>query len=587
MQEYRFFTAITLGFVFWLFLGLILALSHAFFTPLLWISLAATLGLGAYIVHIKKLCRDISKEFLIVTGIAIAIAASIAFITAPTIFSGRDQGSYSAAAIHLAQNHQLAFSTPASSAFFDVYGPGKALNFPGFDYTKDGFLTTQFPLGYIVWLASFFALFGLAGLGIANAVTLALFLIAFYLLIRLFASRFYAIWGLVIAATSLPVVWFSKSTLSENLALTLFVLLALNLILAFKERSTLHTALSLALASFFIFTRIEGFTFFAITLILLSFSAKARALWKSRPFAHAIFPAIILSILFIRNFFADLPFYKAIGKAGQSKWHSFFKPCIAADCIDDKTLSLWSIFWPYGLIPVFIIGTVSLIILAKSRNKLALIPLILALPTFFYVFSPSISIDHPWMLRRFIFSIYPSLLFSAILGIATIQAFLTKRYANHFLFKRHYYSLLLLAALLISQLPFALKYATFSENKNLLIQTQEFASHFSGGDLVLADRLATGDAWSMLPEPMHYFGIRNAAYFFNPEDFARLDTSGFKHVYLIVPEAEAARYTQASSKQFTPIATFDFDSERLIPSTKSMLPQKISETTTALVLKVE
>jgi hypothetical protein len=594
LHKHPLFAIITTGFVFWLWISLLLTLSNAFFTPLLWILAGVTIGSGAYFIYTKKLCKNISREFLIIACIAITLAAAMAFITTPTIFSGRDQGSYSTAAIHLVQNHKLAFSTSASTAFFALHGPGKALNFPGFDYTVSGLLTTQFPLGYIAWLASFFALFGLLGLVIANAVTLALFLIAFYFLIRIFASRFYATWGFVLAATSLPAVWFSKITLSENLALVLFTLIAINLVLAIKEKSTLFSILAVALAGFFTFTRIEGLAFLLVTLIIISLFTKARTVWKSKPVLYAIIPTLAFSLLLIRSFFIDFPFYKTIAKAGLNKWQSFFKPCIAADCIADKSLSLWSVFFTYGLIPVFIIGSVSIIIFFRSRYKLALIPFLLALPTFFYLFSPSISIDQPWMLRRFIFSLYPCMLFSAIIGIAIVQDFLTKRYAKRFLFKKYYYALILLSALVFAQLPFAFQYAAFSENKGLLEQTKTLSQHFSNKDLILVDRLATGDAWSMIPEPLNFFGITNAVYFFNPEDFATLNTSAFENVYLIVSETEAPRYLEATSKDtqtplkhFTPFTTFTFNSDRLAPSTDSTLPQKVRDITKVLILKVE
>jgi hypothetical protein len=585
-HDYRFLTVITLGFVLWLWISLLLTLSNAFFTPVLWVFLGMLGGFGVYVVAVKKQYR-VSRELLIVAGVSLVLATLLACVTTPTIFSGRDQGSYSQAAIHLAQNHRLEFSTPASTVFFTLHGPGKALNFPGFDYTTDGLLTTQFPLGYIVWLASLFALFGVSGLVLANALTLALFLIAFYFLIRLFASRFYAIWGFIIAATSLPVVWFSKITLSENVALTLFTLLALHLILVLKERSRLAAFISLALAAFFVFTRIEGIAFLLITIGILAFSSSIRTLWTSKPMTYVIFPMTVFLLFVIRSLFINFPFYKTIAKAGLHKWQSFFEPCTAADCLADKSVSLWHIFFVYGLLPVFIIGSISIVIFFKGHRKLALLPFALAIPTGFYLFSPSISIDQPWMLRRFIFSLYPTMLFSSIVGIAIIQTFLTDRYKQHFLFKKPFYASILLSALFISQLPFALQYGTFSENKGLLEQTEALAAHFSSTDLVLVDRLATGDAWSMIPEPLSLFGVTNAVYFFNPEDFATLDRKAFSHTYLIVSEDEALHYIDSSIVRFTPVATYEFDTERLDPSTDAILPQKVHSLTKVAVLEVK
>lgn len=594
-NDYRFFTAVTLGWVFWLWIGLILTLGNVFYAPLLWSSLAITVFGTVYIICKRKLFKGLSREFSTVSLFSIVIAVFITSFTVPTIFSGRDQGSYSNAAIRLSENHQLAFSTPASEAFFKIYGPGKALNFPGFDYTTDGKLTTQFPLGYIVWLASLFALFGLFGLIVANTFTTALFLIAFYLLLRLFVSRFSAIWGFVIAATSLPIVWFSKITLSENLALALFTLLALNLVLVFKEKSRFFALATIALAGFFAFTRIEGIIFLAIIILILAFSPSMRTFWKSKPFTYAILPAIIFFILFARGFFVNIPFYKAIAKAGLSKWRTLLESCTGDVCATDKAASLWGIFWSYGLIPVFIIGTVSIFIFFKHRNRLALIPFFLALPTFFYLVQPSISIDHPWMLRRFVFSIYPTMLFSSVLGIALIQEFLTKKYPSSPLFTRRYYAGILFVMLFLSQLPFALSYANFADNKGLLMQTEAISRHFSGNDLVLIDRGTTGDAWSMIAEPFSRFGIVNAVYFFNPEDFATLNTEGFDHVYLVAPESEVARYTQAVSqdsqaplKRFTPVATETFDTQRLEQTTDTLsIPRAIQTRTNVSILKVE
>lgn len=577
-------TIITISFIAWLFIGLILTLCNIFYIPLLWLVFASlALGTGYWIFK-YKLLATLSRESIGVTIFACIIALSIAHFTTPTIFSGRDQGSYGNAAIHLVQNHQLAFSTPASDAFFKLHEPGKALNFPGFDYTSDGKLITQFPLGYIVWLASFFALFGLFGLVIANIITTVLFLIALYTLLRLFVSRFYAYFGLAIAATSLSVVWFSKITLSENLALTLFTLLALYLVRTFQEKSATTPLIALALASFFAFTRIEGLLFFLITLGILSFAPAMRSVWKSKSLAYILAPVLIFTLLFLRNIFLNLPFYKAIAKAGLRKWQALFETCIN-DCASGEAISLWHTLYTYGFFPVLIIGSVSVILFIKRRHVLALIPFLLALPTFFYLFSPSISLDHPWMLRRFIFSIYPSLLFSAIVGIAIIQIFLTQKYPGHLLFKRHFYASILLSTLLLSQLPFALQYSGFSENRGLLEQTSVLAEHFNSHDLVLVDRLVTGDGFVMIPEPLNFFGHTNAVYFFNPQDLATLDISSFQNIYIIVSQDEINRYIEAFAPRLTPIAASTFTTERLLATDDSTLPTRTQTTTPFVVLQ--
>ena len=583
-SAYRLFSLIAIGFIGALWAALILTAGNAFFTPCIYIIFALVLASIAFIS--RRYIRAIGREYLLIALTSLLLTTTIGFFATPTIFSGRDQGSYSAAAIHLVQNHQLAFSTPASDAFFALHGQGRALNFPGFDYTEEGKLITQFPLGYIAWLASFFAIFGVSGFTIANTVTSTLFLIGLYLLLRVFVSRFYALWGFVIAATSLPVLWFSKFTLSENLALALFTLLSLHLVLFFKDRSVLSFGIALSSAAFLVFTRIEGIFFFLITCGLLLLSTKTREIWHSQK-RTLLFFGIALFIISIRTFFLNFPFYKTIAKAALRKWQDFIEPCFS-QCAPDASFSLWNTFFLYGFLPICGIGIISSIIIAKhKRRRIALIPLAIALPTFWYILSPSISIDHPWMLRRFVFSLYPALLFTAIIGIAAIQTFLSGRYAQHYLFKKHYYAMLLLLALLISQLPFALHYTAISEHPTLLRQTQTLAKKFTATDLVLIDRLSTGDAWSMLPEPLSALGITNAVYFFNPEDFATLDTTAFDHVYLIAPHAEIERYTKQSYKQLHPVDTFTIDTQKLNSISDNAFPQLVPITTPLTIMNVE
>jgi len=77
-----------------------------------------------------------SRELPAVFLAAAIISGFFSFYVTPTVFSGRDQGSFSQAAIRLAENRKLEFSDPASREFFKIYGPGKALNYPGFYYPE-------------------------------------------------------------------------------------------------------------------------------------------------------------------------------------------------------------------------------------------------------------------------------------------------------------------------------------------------------------------------------------------------------------------------------------------------------------------
>ena len=592
-----------IGFVAWLWFALTLALCNLFFPSLLAIGAGALFVAGVWYAQ-KATCAAI-------TFVTIIIAFSLTMPFTPTVFSGRDQGSYSSAAIHLAQEHSLQFSTQASDAFFKIHGEGKALNFPGYDYTSEGKLVTSFPLGYIVWLGSLYSLFelaglggftglsGLAGLSFANGITLTIFLMTFFTLLRQFVPVRYAIAGLLISLTSLSTVWFSKFTLSENLALTLYIILAYAIINQLRINSVnqsidtkpsldniasqKYTFLAYAVAGYFAFTRIEGFLFLAITFLIFH---KARTKNKARldktlfnNTSSAKYPTstiilVLISIaLFIRSLFISIGFYKTLAKAALRMWDSMIHVCIS-QCAVSESPSLWSVLWTYGLIPAILIGCVSVVVMFKKRDRFALIPVILTLPVFFYFIQPNISGDHPWMLRRYIFSLYPALLFTAIVGIYTLQIFLSKRYGeNHFFFRKHWYAGILLSILFIAQLPFAVQSVwsgDVSGNELLLKQTELLSQKFTADDLVLVDRLTTGDPFAMIPEPLTMFYGIPSAYFFNQKDFATLDTSAFHAVYLIVPTENVAQYIQHqdiagendnSYPTFTAIDTFEFPTQ--------------------------
>ena len=212
------------------------------------------------------------KYSLLVLTFSLSVVLIFSHYTIPTVFSGRDQGSFSEAAIRLSQNHHLKFSTDASREFFKIYGPGKALNFPGFDYTKDGQLTTQFPLGYTSWLAAFYGIFGLNGFILANGVCFFIFLLSFYLVTRQYAKSSVALLSLLFIVSSFAFSWFFKFTVSENLALMLLWFGIYEFLMFLKNEGRIHFFLFFSAMGLMTFSRIEAVAFLAVAFAILAFS---------------------------------------------------------------------------------------------------------------------------------------------------------------------------------------------------------------------------------------------------------------------------------------------------------------------------
>ena len=189
-----------------------------FYTETVVLSIIVSAILALFIGKYLALRLNLSKLVIV---IALAVSFIACYFATPTIFGGRDQGAISTAAIYLTQNHQLKFSTPVSKDLFQKYGPGKALNYPGFDYTKDGKLVSRFPAAYTSYLAAAYSLFGLTGIQYANWPFLFLFLVVFWLILREFFSKWIALLGYLLAASFFPFLWFAKYTLTETYMLFL------------------------------------------------------------------------------------------------------------------------------------------------------------------------------------------------------------------------------------------------------------------------------------------------------------------------------------------------------------------------------
>lgn len=569
----------------------ILSISGLFFLPAILIG-AILCGIITVLTGIQWLRFAHRDLHIAVIGIAL-FSIFIGMTTDPTIFSGRDQGSLSEAAWRLSTNGTLAFSQPASDRFFEIHGPGIALNFPGFAYTGTGQLITQFPLGYIAWLAGFVSLFGLSGFTIGNTLLLFLFLSTLYQLIRQYSASFYAFTGVLLTASSFLPIWFSKITLSENLAVFLFTFLVFNIMLVWQTNNRLAYYTALLTVILLAFTRIEGFAFLMMTIIVFASHKPTRQLWKTHPLTQIILPGSLFTLFFLQDFLVNLPYYTMIGKALIKFLATLNINGIESNLSPTFTsFTLGSIFFLYGLLIMFLFGSFGILFFLKEKKYLLLIPTLIALPTFLYFFNPNISSDHPWMLRRYLFSLFPTLLFSAIMGIALL---LDKKktlpiVAPHG--KRLLVASLIFSGCFILQYP-AWKISIFSpDNDTLFAQIKTFSQDFLNTDLVLVDRRVTGDGFTMLTGPMQFLFDKQMVYFFNPTDLEHLDTTTFSHVYLLVPENGQEYYTAVFGPRLTLQKTVVFSLKQLeispFKNTFFLSPPHITNTsTTNLLFKID
>ncbi|QQS15786.1 MAG: hypothetical protein IPK84_00250 [Candidatus Moraniibacteriota bacterium] len=516
---------------------------------ILFLSLAVVTGA---LIALRKLRP--SKKFALVSVAIFFFIFSTSFSPSPSasVFSGRDQGSYAEAAIRLAHEHSLHSYTPSVERnFFRLYGTGKALNFPGFFFAPDGSLVTQFPLGNIAWFGANISLFGIAGLSIANAFTLFISLLVLFTLLWRFLPFQFAVGGVAIAALSFPFIWIQEQTLSENLALPLFLILSFCAVLFLNQPRRWTYLLALSSSVFLCLTRIEGFAILvAVATLFLSRGSSRKYILTHWP-TTILFALVVTGAVIGVDIFFNTPFYKTIGKAAteSSANTSQVIPSFISSALH-SIVHVSSVFWTYGIISVTSLSLLGIVFLFKKREHLKLVPFWLALPTFAYIFSPQISSDHPWMLRRFVFAFWPTVVILAIFALAQLQRYFKNRYPEKIIFRPTIFSALFSTLLILPAIPATAPRLFFAENRNLLADVETLSNNFSDHDLVLVDRMSSGDPFSIIADPMSTLFGKNAVYFFNPSDLSNIDTDQFEHIYLIARDGDEIAYQTAFKHRF-------------------------------------
>lgn len=555
---HKFFSFFVLFWIGLAFLGIILAMAGIFYVQIIGAYISLGIAVLFYFIYKNYSHWRLSREIALVVILSLVAIILFSYFTAPTIFSGRDQGSFSEAAIRLAQNHQLQFSFRAEKEFFNIYGPGTALNFPGFNYTPTGELITQFPLGYIAWLAIFYALFGLNGFIAANGISFFIFLMSFYLLARQYLSFSSALVSFFFILTSFVFSWFFKFTLSENMALAflwfgiyafiIFIREQTKASAAEKKNSRFYLLASFLSLGLLAFARVEAIAFLAVIVLILIFRYKN---WKNLLFAiigkKILLALAVIAALYLLNIFINNQAYITIAKG-------LLHPIASQQNGGGLLLSayyLLRVFMAYGLFVFIFLGIFGFLYFCRREKFVFSLPFLIILPNFLYLISPNISADHPWMLRRFVFGIIP------------VCIFYTAIFLDRFFAKRIYFyaasGLIALASLAVF-----IPYLAVSPNKNLLPQINDISQNFDDSDLILVDREATGDGWAMMSGPLNFLYGKQAVYFFNPKDLAKLDLSKFSNIYFIIPYRSLALWEKyVTPCQLSQVKDYKVENETL------------------------
>lgn len=588
------------------FLATLLAIFGWFNLPVLVIVTGLLGGLFFWLFKRKTFQKEAMDTFSLGVLIFVLVAGLfLSYSSTPTIFGGRDEGSYSNSAISLVNNQKLTESSVLTKEFSKIYGAGKALNFPGFYYEKSGQLKSQFLPAYPTYLALFYAVFGLNGLKIANLLPFVTLIFAIFSLFKWLLLKedpqlnskkknFFSLLPIIFLVSSLPLAILYKFTLGEIWFASLIwsaIYLAVTYFSSQRNRAVYYlTFLPLLLLPL---ARVEGpvILFMFLLFFILEDSVNLKKVEYQMPFV-LLTSLFFLTVIWEPNFFIN-----AVKGIAEPLFPSQEIAPVSADkglWPDDwKNFYLGKIFFTYNLWAFWLMLFASLFALLKKfwvnlQNKnhlefsLPLLPFLVLLPTLFYFWDANVSLDHPWMLRRFIFSLLP----------------LAVLYSSLFLFrifhKRAFVFYLLVVALTMTNLTLffssqeslanlsvaeedqlvpkePLNFFSYSQNEDLLKQLKKLDQIIQPGkaDLILVSQKASGSGWAMLAEPWRNILGRNAVYFFNPNDLDKIEKKKFERIFLVVSENEEALFEKIPKEKISPYA---IENSLILPSKDPLSP---------------
>jgi len=253
----------------------------------------------------------------------------------------------------------------------------------------------------------------------------------------------------------------------------------------------------------------------------------------------------------------NLPWYTTMGRAALDMGDAI----VAHKEITFERLRYFrDVFLLYGMAGFVLCGGAGMAYVLFSKQWRAASPLFVIAPTLHYLFNPQVSSDHPWMLRRYAFSVFPVLIL--------YTTFLLSEWYPRLTLKKRSMVLALALLLIGGNMPAFMRYATFKEFAGLRQQVMQLGERFDEHDLVMMDCGVSADCWTSADGPLRFLAGKNAMVLLRFPGMEYLDTGKFEHLYLITPNEVAAFYTQQSDFK----SRLKYVDDYTISSTRRTLP---------------
>lgn len=348
----------------------------------------------------------LKKDIILLPRLNIPVLVIISFISLILIFfphdtfGGRDEGTYAGLAMILTKHQSLSIPSYLYKAPL-LYG------IPGDNFT---FGTPA----YIVWLAAQNVLFGASWMLRSNVILILLGLCSLFLTSSLIAKKSLALMTVLLFGTSMPFLWFSRETLTENLAFFLLWPLLLSLFLFIKTKKYYFLSYLFLSSWLLAFTRNEGmFMQIPVLVILATVLVVEKVIPLKRTISICFMYLLLVSSSFvITNTFSPLKnnleisgtisiFTHQISRSTIVKLGERF-PSFVFQMLSKQNLSLAL----YSFI--LVIAFTSVHRKYTTKKYLFYICMVGVLSVeFLKLINPSVTLEQPWMYRRYLYALLP------------------------------------------------------------------------------------------------------------------------------------------------------------------------------------
>lgn len=541
------------------------------------------------LVQIKKLSFKTKSDWIVIFLI-LAFSITNGLFYHETISGARDDGYYSMNAVRLAKTGSI-FLTE------DRYRP------PGVNMIGNSQYSLNFLPSYYSYLALFYAFLGLTGMLICgNFILLWLSLCLLYFISKQLAGKMAGIFTTVLFATNYVTLWFSRRTNNENLALFLILLIMVLLLSFLKTKKLSCFFLSLIPLSLFMLTRPEAIIV-VLTYLLASFLIFGVTFFKKTQLIINS-PRIVL-ILLICFIFCATAIYSTVqyqNLTGNRYINSAIYPLLkqTIDVLErTRGIVLTKVnraglknviakpepiytdittFLPHyvldSLSRYFILQVLLIAIVSLTWFRLDVIIILLFLsPYFISLIYPSITADHPWMMRRYWIAVIPVayILFNLFL-------FTSKKISKRWQF-------LIIIIVVIINLILSSSIISLTEQRGLVEKLRPLAELADEDALIVL----TGDIRGWNAPLYYYYGINNIDPYGNlsqetpfPKLFGqefRNSLESFEKIYLI-SESKSEIIPPLSGYLLTKKGELTLSLTKLIPGAAELLPRSIEGSVT-------